>query len=442
MRAAEPVGSRTAADEGPLAQQLRALFPELVRDASIKQPAGRFAGDPFVRDLVELILFCACADPPVAADTLFALPGSDPLNSLDRLREAFGTTALIQEAETDSEGTIALATARRLHARRLLRAIRRNAAARLDVPRNLVERGPRNLDACPGDNPARDDVIRVLRQAGPRGGAASDHGSAAAPGALADILKTIRMRHGKRRPVLPSLEAIIRGAIARQDVKAAFDEQRRQCKAAPELLDAAIEVLRGRRPSDARSLQLRRALALAANIRGTEPNGVLRGGAPSPSEVQGILKELRADVTMARSCDTRHPPLDILCRANRDARNLLAPVGVDAPDFEIELPATMQTALEVADEEQVIDEERRSRPDGRGIALDRIPGKAPLARARAAEMRARGNFAGAMILSRIAVDEAERHQVTCRDELARFPGFGPAAVSDVRALRYPCAGCG
>ena len=438
IRAAEPVGLQTTTDEGPLAQQLRELFPELVRDASIEEPAGRFEGDPFVRDLVELILFCACADLPVATDTLFVLLGSDLLNSFARLQEAFGTTALIQEVEMDNEGTIGLTTAHRLHAQWLLRAIRATAAAQLDILRNLVERVPWDLDAYPGDNPTQDYVIRVLRQVGPRAGAASDYGSVAALRALADILKTIWMTHGKRHPVLLTLEAIIRGDIAKQDERATFDEKQRQCKVALKLLDAAIEVLRRRTPSDARRFQLQRALTLAANIRGTELNVVLREGAPSPSEVQGILKELQADVMMARSYDTRYHPLDILYWANRDARRLLASVDVDAPDFEVELLATMQMALEVADEEQIIDEEQRSRLEVRRIELDQILGKAPLAHARAAEMSTRGNFAGEIVLSRIAVDEAERHQVTCRDELDRFLGFGPAVVSDVRALRYLC----
>ena len=438
IRAAEPVGSQTTADEGPLAQQLRELFPELVRDPSIEQPAGRFEGDPFVRDLLELILFCARADLPVATDTLFVLLGSDLLNSFDRLQEAFGKTALVQEVEMDNEGTIGLTTAHRLHAQWLLRAIRPTAAVQLDVLRDLVERVPWDLDAYPGDNPVQDYVIRVLRQVGPHRGAANDYGSVAALRALADILQTIWVKHGKRHPVLLSLEAIIRGDIAKQDEEATSDEKRRQCKAALELLDAAIEVLRARGPSDARSFQLQRALTLAADIRGTELNVVLRGGAPSPSEIQGILKELQADVMMARSYDTRYPPLDILYWANRDARKLLASVGVDAPDFDVELLSTMQMALEVAEEEQIIDEEQRSRLEGRRIELDQILGKAPLAHERAAEMRTRGNFTGEIILSRIAVDEAERHPVTCRDELARFLGFGPAVVSDVRALRYLC----
>ena len=438
IRAAEPVALQATADEGPLAQQLRELFPELVRDASIEQPSGRFEGDPFVQDLVLLILFCACADLPVATDTLFVLLGSDLLNSFDRLQEAFGTTALIQEVEMDNEGTIGLTTAHRLHAQWLLRAIRWTPTAQLEVLRQLVERVPWDLDAYPGDNPTQDYVIRVLREVGPRGGAANNYGSVAALRALADILETIWMKHGKRHPVLLSLEAIVRGDIAKRDENAALDEKRRQCKAALELLDAAIEVLRGRRPSDARSFQLQRALTLAANVRGTELNVLLRGGAPSPSEVQGILTELQADVMMVRSYDTSYHPLDILYWANRDARKLLASVGVDAPDFEIELLATMQMALEVADEEQIIDEEQRSRLDGRKIEIDQIRGKARLARACAAEMRTRGNFAGEIVLSRIAVDEAERKQVTCREELARFLAFGPAVVSDVRALRYLC----
>ena len=203
IRAAEPVGSQTTADEGPLAQQIRELFPDLVRDASIEQPAGRFEGDPFVRDLVELILFCARADLPVATDTLFVLMGSDLLNSFDRLQEAFGRTALIQEVEMDNEGTIGLTTAHRLHAQWLLRAIRPTAAAQLDVLRNLVERVPWDLDAYPGQHPTQDYMIRVLRQVGPRRGAASDYGSVAALRALADILATIWEKHGEEAPRAP-----------------------------------------------------------------------------------------------------------------------------------------------------------------------------------------------------------------------------------------------
>ena len=151
---------------------------------------------------------------------------------------------MIQEVELDNEGTIGLTTAHRLHAQWLLRAMRPTAAAQLEVLRNLVERVPWDLDAYPGDNPTQDYVIRILRQVGPRGGVVSDYGSVAALRALADILATIRVRHGKRHPGLLSLEAIIRGDIAKRDEKAEVDEKRRQCKVALELLDAEIEVLR------------------------------------------------------------------------------------------------------------------------------------------------------------------------------------------------------
>ena len=438
IRAAEPVGSQITAGEGPLAERLRELFPEFPRDLSNEQPVRRFEGDPLVRDLVELILFCARADLPVATDTLFVLLGSDLLRSFSRLQEAFGRTALIQEVEMDNEGTIGLTTPHRLHAGWLLRAIRPTAATQLDVLRSLVERVPWDLDAYPGHNPTQDYVIRILRQVGPRGGVARDYGSVPALRALADILATIWENHGKRHPRLLTLEAIIRGDIAEQDEKATSDEKRRQCKAALELLDAAIEVLRARSPSDARSFELQRALTLAADIRGTELNVLMREGTPSFPEVQEILTQLQADVMMARSYDTMYHPLDILYWANRDARKLLASADVSTPDFGVELLSTMQMALEVAEEEQVVDDDQRTRLDRRRIELDQILGKAPLARERAAEMRDRGNFAGEIVLSRIVVDEAGCNPVTCRDELARLLGFGPAVFSDVRALRYLC----
>ena len=325
------------------------------------------------------------------------------LRSFDRLQQALGRTALIQEVEMDNEGTIGLTTAHRLHAAWLLRAIRPTATAQLEVLRKLVERVPWDLDAYPGHSPTQDYVIRILRQVGPRGGAARDYGSVAALRTLADILAAIWQKHGRRHPGLLALEAIIRGDIAKQDEKATPDEKQGQCKAALELLDAAIEVLRARSPSDARSFQLQRALTLAADVRGTELNVLMRGGAPSLSEVQDILRQLQADVMMARSYDTRYHPLDILYWANRDARKLLPPAGTNDTDFPVELLSTMQMALEVAEEEQIVDDDQRSRLDVRRIELDQILGKAPLARERATEMRSRGNFAGEMILSRLVV---------------------------------------
>ncbi len=438
IRAAEPVVSHTTADEGPLAKQLRELFPELAHANSTEEPVGRFETNPFVRDLVEVILFCARADLPVATDTLFTVLGSDLLNSFHQLQKAFGETALIQEVVMDNEGTIGLTTAHRLHAQWLLRTLRPTASAQLDVLQSLVERVPWDLDAYPGDNPTQDYMIRVLRQVGPHGGAANDFGSVAALRALADILASIWMKHGKRHPGLLSLEAIIRGDIAKNDENAVPDEKRRQCKSALEALVAAIEVLRARPSSEARNFQLQRALTLAADIRGTELNVVLRGSSPSPSEVQGMLTELQTNAIMARSYGTQYHPLDILYWANRDARKLLAPAGFEAPDFEVQLLSTMQMALEVAEEEQIIDEEQRSRLDGRRIELDQILGQAPLAHERAAEMRSRGDFAGEIVLSRITVDDAERESVVCRDELSRFLEFGPSVLSDVRALRYLC----
>ena len=192
-----------------------------MRDPAIEQPIGRFEGDPFVRDLVALILFCARADLPVVTDTLFVLLGSDLLNSFDRLQEAFGGTALIQEVEMDNEGTIGLTTAHRLHARWA-------GFARFARPRPTSSTSfgtsssvyPGIWTPYPGHNPTQDYVIRILRQVGPHGGAANDYGSVAALRALADVLATIWVKHGKRHPALLSLEAIIRGDIAKQDEKA------------------------------------------------------------------------------------------------------------------------------------------------------------------------------------------------------------------------------
>lgn len=438
IRAAQPSSAERRSVEGPLAEQLRALFPELVADAPSDEPSGRFEGDPFVRDLVETILFCAATDLPVATDTLFVVLGSDLLSSFDRIERAFGETALIQEVALDHQGTIALTTAHRLHAQWLLRAVRASASSQLDVLRKLVDRVPWDLDAYPGDNPTQDYLLRVLRQVGPRGGASTDFGSIPALRTLANILSDIWKSHGKRHPGLLSLEAIIRGDIAQRDAEAPAEEKRQQCHAALELLDAAIEILRARRPTEARSFELQRALTLAADIRGTDLNIILREVPPSPQEVREVLRALQADVMMARSYDTRYHPLDILYWANRDARKLLGAPAACEPDLDAELLSTMQMALEVAGEEQIVDEEQQDRLDGRRIELDSILGAAPLAKERAAEMRARGNFAGELVLSRIAIEEAEHEPATCRGELERFLSYGAVVLSDVRVLRYLC----
>lgn len=438
IRAAQPTSGVTGPEDGPLAEQLRALFPELVRPATSHEPSGRFEGDPFIRDLIETILFCAATDLPVATDTLFVILGSDLLNSFDLLQKAFEKTALIQEVELDHQGTIALTTAHRLHAQWLLRAVRGTASEQLQVLRKLVDRVPWDFDAYPGDNPTQDYMLRILRQVGPRGGASSDFGSISALRALADILSGIWEAHGKRHPGLLSLEAIIRGDIAKRDDDAPAEEKRAQCRAALELLDAAIEILRARRPSEARSFELQRVLTLAADIRGTELYILLEGATPSLDDVREILRQLQGDVMMARSYDTMYPPLDILYWANRDARKLLATASAGEPDLEAELLSTMQMALELADEEQIVDQEQQDRLEGRRIELNLLLGATPLANERAAEMRARGNYTGDLVLSRIAVEQAKHDPQTCRSELERFLSFGAIALSDVRVLRYLC----
>lgn len=437
IRAAQPTAADSKATEGPLAEKLRTLFTELIAgDAAGEEPGGRFESEPLVRDLVETILFCAAADLPVAVDTLFVVFGSDLIGSFQRIETAFGETALIQEVPMDHQGTVALTTAHRLHAQWLLQAVRASASSQLDVLRKLVDRVPWDLDAFPGDNPTQDYFVRVLRQVGPRGAASTDYGSIPALRSLADILSEIWKSHGKRHPGLLSLEAIIRGDIAQRDSEASAQDKRQQCRSALELLDAAIEVLRARRPSEARSFELQRALTLAADIRGTELNIILREDTPSREDVREVLGELEANVMMARSYDTRYHPLDILYWANRDARRLLA--MANDSDLEAEFLSTMQMALEVAGEEQIVDEEQQERLDGRRIELDRILGDTPLARERAAAMRARGNFAGELVLSRLAIEEAGHDPATCRAELQRFLGYGPVVLSDVRLLRYLC----
>ena len=438
IRGAEPSGTQLRASESLLAQKLRALLPDFVRETDGEPQGGRFEGDPFVRDLVEMILFCAASDLPVATDTLFVLLGSDLLNAYDRIQHTFGQTALIQEVTLDNEGTIGLTTAHRLHAQWLLRALRSTPSSRLDVLQSIVGRVPWDLDAYPGDNPTQDYVLRLLRQVGPRGAAAEDFGSLPALRKLADILSTVWRTHGRRHPGLLSLEAIIRGDIARRDADASSEEKRRQCLQALQLLDAAIELLRARRPSEARSFELQRALTLAADVRGTELNIILRDATPALDEVRESLSKLESDVMMARSYDTKYHPLDVLFWANRDVRNLLVGAEGDSSDFEIDLLSTMQMALDVAGDEQIIDDAQRTRRDERRIELDSLLGQAPLARERAEEMRERGNLAGELVLSRIAIDAAQHHPIMCRDELERLLSFGPTILSDVRALRYLC----
>ena len=426
-------------NEGPLAQQLRELFPELTEKAESQALAGRFDGDPFVRELVEIILFCARADLPISTDTLFILFGNDLLSSLQRLFDALGQNALIQEIKIDNEGTLALTTAHSLHAQWLIRTLRPDASSRLEILQKLVTRTPWDLEAYPGENPTQDFVIRLVRLIGPRGRASDDFSSIPALKALAKVLAIIWERHVKRHPGLLTLEAMIRGDIAQNDTDSPPKEREQECKNALELLDAAIEVLRTRRPSEARNFELQRALTLAADIRGTQLT-ILQEDTPSLPEIQCILEDLQADVMMARSYDTKYHPLDILYWANRNARTLLQnnPEEAATADFDVKLLETMQMALEVAEEEQITDREQRRRLGGRKTELAALMGQTPLAHELAVEMRSRGDFTGELVLSRIAIDDAPDHQAICRDELKRFLDFGPVALTDVRVLRYLC----
>jgi hypothetical protein len=420
-----------------LAEQLSSLFPHLA--SQIEEdvgPMSRFAADPMLRDLLNLVLFCAQLERPISVNLLLEVLGAELIGKYPHFASVFASTALIQEVELDQDGTSALTTPHQLHAMWLVRGLFPNRPEQLELLRQIATSFDWKPDAFPGDEPDQDFLLGLFRAVGPRGEYRFLYSSRASLDRLRRIIGDVREQFAVEQPKLLSLESIILGDLAHKDTDDDPTSAREDCLLALQLLAKAEQILRERRPSDARNFELQRALTLAADIRGTLINIKLRGDAAGVEDILEDLSRIAQDAMLAQSYSPTYHPLDVVFWSHRDARNLLpagAPSGLHARLLE-----TMEQALEVAREEGV-ESSQISRFRQREVELHSLRGESLVSVHLAKEMRERGDFGGEVVLARrtlFEIKDMSAQRRACLEELARLYAFRPKILQDPLAVRF------
>jgi hypothetical protein len=427
---------------GSFADQLRTLFPDLVTQAKDQSSLeSRFSSDPTLKNLLNLVLFCAQLDRPMAVDLLFKVLGSELISKYSVFAKAFANTALVQEVELDHNGTVALTTGHQLYAMWLLRGLIPARPVQLELLRNLAMAIDWDPNAYPGDKPLQDFVLDLLRAVGPRGEYKYLYSSRDSLNRLRELIGEVREHFGIEHPKLLTLEAIILGDLAVRESADMPRSAKERCQLALTLLSEAEDLLRVRRASDVRNFELQRALTLASDIRGTLINVMLRGkGIGAGTDVEEVIAELsriEADAIRTQAYSATYHPLDIVCWSHRDAFDYL-PQDLD-PAIRVKLVETIESMLELATEEP-LDPSQLQRYKLRQQEVQYRLGNRNLSEQLAEEMRRHGDFTGELSLARDRLRDAEQHgknlATACLSELERLFGFRPRILSQAHAVRF------
>lgn len=424
-----------------LGEALRNLFPNSPTREETHRVLSVFEADPLLKDLLGLVFFCAHLDRPIPVDLLFRVLGSELVSKYALFNNAFSRTALVEEVDLDSEGTLALAARHQLYAIWLLKGLLPAPARRLDVLHRLAMGIDWDKNAYPGENPYQDFVLDILRAVGPRGEYKEMYQSREALKRMGEILRDIRESFAMDYPKLLTAEAIVLGDLAVRETSDAPSSAKERCQLALALLGRAEELLRQRRATDARAFELQKVLTLSADIRGTLMNVALRHEeVATRAEIHDVLDDLsriEADAVRAQSYAPSYHPLDVAFWAHRDAFDLLPD---NAPsDVRVRLVESMGSILEVATEEP-LDASQKRHYDMRRVDYLARSGKLPVSQELARRMRERGDYSGEISLSRYRVRQAEREGGdvvrTCREEMERLLSFRPGVLAEAHAARF------
>jgi hypothetical protein len=441
-RASDKQGAATFEPvKGSLTDQLRRLFPDLImKDDESDGAMSRFSSDPLLKDLLNIILFCAQLDRPVSVDLVLKVLGAETIGKYPTFAQIFARTALVQEVELDQDGALALTTSHQLHALWLLRVLFPDRSLQLDILRRIAMSIDWDPDAYPGDSPHQDFVLDLFRTTGPRGQYKDLYASRQSLGRLRQLIGDVRERLGIEQPKLLTLEAIILGdLVAVRESTETPESALERCRLALALLRRAEDLIRRRRPSDARNFELQRALTLASDIRGSLINTLLRakGLTAAAQEVYSELARIEEDAIRAQSYSPSFHALDIVCWSHKDAFDLL-PQSVE-PKIRAHLLETIESILEVALEEG-IDRAQQPRYRLRQQELQSRLGNWQLSEELASKLRDQGDFTGELSLSRDRLRQAERNGADVSAaglrELLRLCAFRPHIFRQDHAVRF------
>lgn len=412
---------------------LQKAFPALANVGPIIAPA-RFDAEPILRRLLLMVLFCSQIEHALPHDVALHLLGSPLLSKFPHFISAFESTALIHEIELDHEGNTALATSHQVHAELLLSAVSNDRVNQLDILEDMANCLAWRSETLPGEFTAQDFVISVFRTVGPRGAFTSMFNSRRARIRLAEILSRLIERKNVRLPSLLTLEAMLAGDLGKEAT--ARSDAEMWCQRAQARIQTAVDILRARSPSAARNFELQRALTLAADIRGTRVNAILRTnqkpGAEDTAQVLDLLEEVTRDVMLARSFNEQYHPLDVMIWAHRDAFDRL-----QSQEIKLRMLSKMAGAIEVAQEE-VLETAQAPILRRRRIELAERGGQVAISEALAETMRREGDFSGELTLSRsrLAATTRVSAELVCKTEFDRLMKFEPAILRDAFSIRF------
>lgn len=425
---------------GSLAAKLRAALPQLAMGPEqVDIVVSTFESVPLLRDVLAIVLFCSQLDRPIPLDFLLKAFGTELITSYPQFCEAFTKTALVDEIELDEDGLLALTALHQLHALWLLRGLYPDRSEQLSILENLAVSVDWDAKALPGENLYQDFALELLRAIGPRGEYKDLYSSNQALGRLSHILQSLRERSGVEQPKLLTLEAIILGDLAVRETRSDSESATQRCALAIELLERSEELLRIRRPTDARNFELLKTLTLAADLRGTLLNIPLRGSTrvskATESTVLDELARIESDAVRAQSYSPSYHPLDVAFWAHRDALDRLPAL---LPAVRTRLLETMASILDIAEEEPLDPTQRqylRVRKQELMLRIGELAVGEELARA----MREEGDFSGELALTRyrrsITQGAGVQPASTAKAELLRLAAFRPRILSHLHAVR-------
>lgn len=426
---------------GPF-HKLLEVYPELGQVTESDSAKNRFDIEPLLQKVLQTVLFCSQVDKPIPVDVLIATCGNAVLSRYKTFASLFLKTALLSEITLDYDATFALTAEHQMIAEWLLRSLLPEREDQLKILRDLCRQVRWDGDAAPGQNEFQDFVMDLTQRVVPRGRYSHLFQSEPCLEKLVALLEEIRMIGGMQHPTLLRWQATILGDLLHRH-SGGLDVDRERAEKALDLLETAYTVLSERKASDARNHSISMILTLMSDIRGSLINcladaieHIPRSAKEYETSIQEILDELGKiewDTAKARSFAPRYHPLDVNYWSHRD---VLKRLPKEFEETAIKLLATMEDSLERAKEEP-LEGAQLKLYEGRCTELALYKGQTEIGTKLAADMRAKGDFSGEVLLSKhqMAAQKATSKESLVA-ELRRLDEFGPSIYSDLYAMRY------
>ena len=380
------------------------LFPEAVPSNGVGWVDSPFAHDPAARNAIAISLFCSQIEEPISVDLLVRALGGALLRQYREFSEAIHATALLQEVDLDSEGTVGLIAEHPFLARIALRPNVPDPAEQIRLLEPVIRAVHWDPHAFPGENTDQDYLLDVFKAIAPRGKAEADFASVPSLMALTELLRGVREIYGAKIPRLMLLEANALRILAGRDADN-LELARDRYEEAIRVLNEAEGILNNRRATPARNFELSNVATTTAAAYGYLITSALGEYASASAEeririrtrVLEYLDQVDYYTLKSRSFgSTDFHPLDVDFWTYRDVLERLP----DITDLEkTKMLARLETILETASEEPLASTQQ-DRYKKRVVNLAELREDFDISEQLANEMAEAGNYGGITLLVR------------------------------------------